>query len=269
MKSYYILSLLFILILSSCRDSVTNPPANNVVSYKKVTIIDSAGTRFELWNLGDSLLYAGYNEIGFKVFVNAAEQKTGFVKFTPTMHHQGGSTHTTPVSNIFNYDEQKSMYTGYACFLMASDSSTSFWFGDFNYNDEMIIKLRLFTVNFIPDFKMRFFVDTSTMLLYSLTLISPENPVIGSNEFKCIMHRQDNRNVYWEVDSAEMSLRTWANNKFDFNINIQNPVWIGGGRYQGIVDIPGTGKWVTNDSIKYQDHIITENPPPQFYFKIK
>lgn len=230
--------------------------------------VDTAGIVFELWKANDSVLYAGYNDIGFKIYKNGTEQKTGFVKFTPIMIHSGGSSHTTPMSAYYNYDSQKSLFTGYACFLMASDSSTSFWFGDFNYNDETILRAKQFSVFFVPDFGMRFFLDNTSMILYSLTLISPKNPVLSDNDFTCILHKKNRDETYSEVDSATMFLRTWKQTPESIVYETVNPVWIGGGKYKGVVNLPGSGKWTTNDSIKYQEHFITENPPPQFYFTV-
>lgn len=268
-KFFNIIILLFVLIFCACSDNVTNTGnGNNTSTYLKILTVDSAGIKFELWNLNYPVLYSGYNDFGFKVFINGIEKKTGFVKYRPVMYHEGGSSHTTPAGEYFYYDEQKSLFIGYACFLMASDSSTSFWFADYNYNDELIIKQNQFSVRPAINFQMRFWVDIHTMILYSLSIISPKNnPVIGNNEFKCILHKKDTNEIYHEVDSAEMFINSSMvqNNMI---INNQNPVWIGGGKYLGSVNFTGSGKWVVSDSIKYRGNIITGDILPKFFFDV-
>ncbi|MCX6165616.1 MAG: hypothetical protein NTU73_12280 [Ignavibacteriae bacterium] len=265
MKNLYkIILLLFVLSFCACSDIAINPGSGK---NSPVLTVDSAGIKFELWNLNEPILYSGYNDIGFKVFINGVEKKTGFVKYKPVMYHTGGISHTTPVCEYFYYDEQKSLFMGYACFLMASDTSTSFWFADYNYNDEMTIKQNQFSVSPAKDFQMRFWVDINTMIPYSLSIISPKNPVIGSNEFKCILHKRDDNNIFIEIDSAEMFIiSSMIQNKLI--VNNQNPVWIGGGKYLGSVNFTSSGKWVVSDSIKFRGNFITGNILPKFFFDV-
>jgi hypothetical protein len=265
----YLIVASFVLFFYSCSDNITQQGnSSNTSSYKKVLTVDSAGIKFELWNLDYPVLYSGYNEIGFKVFINGTEMKNGFVKFRPLMYHEGGVSHATPASEIYSYDEQKLLFTGYACFLMASDSSTSFWFADYKYNDEKIIYLNQFSVEQAKDFQMRFWVDINTMISYSLSIISPKNnPVIGSNEFKCVLHKKEPDKDYKEIDSAEMFINVYMNQN-DLFVNNQNPVWIGGGKYLGSVNFTNSGNWVVSDSIKYRGNFIVGNPPPKFFFDV-
>lgn len=262
--------MLFIVsFLYSCSDSITNQSSNISTSYKKVYSVDSAGINFEIWKLGDSILLSGYNDIGFKVFINGNEKKSGFVKFTPLMYHTGGISHSTPVSEYYFYDNQKSLFTGYVCLLMASDSNSSWWYADYNYNDENIIKKNLFYVYQAKDFQMRFWVDINTMISYSLSIISPkDNLVQGTNEFKCILHRKDERENYVEVDSAEMFLNI-SKIQDNMNLKMQNPVWIGRGKYLGNVDFPSSGKWAVSDTVKLNGNYITGNSPPKFFFDLQ
>jgi hypothetical protein len=265
---YHIILFLTLSLFFSCSDSITNSGTGSVSSYKKVLTVDSAGYKFELYKLDDSILYSSYNDIGFKVFVNGTEKKTGFVKFRPVMFHSGGSSHVTPVSDYFYYDEQKALFTGYSCFLMASDSSSSFWFADYTYNDEMTIKMNQFQVSAANRFEMKFFVDYTTSETYCVTAAYPQKPVTGSNELMCILHRREN-DLYREVDSAEMFTRTWKVSMEKSLLETQSLVGIGGGKYKGNVNFTSRGEWTVNDSIKYHGHIITGNPPPQFFFDVK
>lgn len=264
----YILSFL-ILQFYSCSDNITNQVnSSGTSSYFKVISVDSADMKFELWNLESSNLYPGYNEIGFKVFINGTEKKNGFVKFIPLMYHTGGSSHTTPVKEYFYFDESKSMFTGYICLLMASDSSTSFWFADYNYNNEKIIKQNRFEVVQSNDNQMRFWYDASTLTTYSLSNISPKfKPAVGKNEFKCILHKKDTSEIYYEVDSAEMHINAYLIQSTPLPYNI-NPVWIGNGTYSGSVEFSSRGEWMVTDSVKYKGRLITGTTPPKFFFYI-
>jgi len=148
----------------SCNNQnpISSPPVNN--NFVKVLTVDSLNYRFELYNNSDSILYVGYNEIGIKVYVDGAEKTGGFVKYKATMRHLAGPGHSTPVKNVFEYDAGLKMFMGYVNFTMLSDSSTSFWLGDYNYNNEFEIKQRNFDV----------VLGTGSQMGFSITCLQPE-----------------------------------------------------------------------------------------------
>ena len=205
----YILLLISVVMFASCSkdNSVATVELSN--NYLKVLTVDSANLKIEMYNDNSSILYVGYNEICFKVFVNNEEKKTGFIKYTPVMFHSAGHGHSTPVQSEFFYDNSKGMFTGYVCYSMLSDSSTSFWFADYNYNNEFTFTKKQFDVVLGIGNQMSIWLDINTNILYYLTLISPKDPRVGLNDFKIILHQTTDNTVYSEVTNAQMFIRPW------------------------------------------------------------
>lgn len=257
----------FILYSCSKDNSVgpINPPES---SYKKLITIDTSNFKFELYSKEGTDFYAGYNEIGLKVFINGQEKKDNYCRFTALMHHLGGSSHVTPVKEKFYFDQNEGLYTGYACFIMISDS-TSVWEADFNYKDETTYRKKKFWVIPGQGHQMRYWLDINTNLLYLITLIQPKNPVIGLNSFKCILHRTFDQTKYFEVDSAEMFIRPWNPATGQGSNSNINPTWQSNGIYEGKANFTTTGLWYVYDSIKYNGNYITSNPPLNFVFDVK
>jgi hypothetical protein len=100
-------------------------------------------------------------------------------------------------------------------------------------------------------------------------MISPETPVTGNNEFKCLLHESPNFVDFTQVNSANMFLRPWLdslNHTSDGNVN---PVYIGNGIYKGNVNFDYTGGWKVYDSIYYNNRCITQNGTPYIYFDVR
>jgi hypothetical protein len=157
---------------------------------------------------------------------------------------------------------------GYACFIMLSDS-TSFWFGDYNYNNEFEIKQRNFDVTLGTGSQMRFFLHLPTSRIYLLTLISPKLPVVGLNEYKSILHYTLNETVYYEADSAVMHIRPWMPSHGHGSSSNINPVHTKNGIYEGKVNFTMPGQWFVYDSIKVNNDWITPTPPIYFVFDVR
>jgi len=265
---YIILILFSGLLFFSCKGEDTVAPVEPLSEYTKVLTVDSANYKFELYSANGSMLFVGYNELGIKVFENNVEKTDGFVRYTPSMFHTGGQTHKTPYQEIFNYDAQKKMFTGYAVYIMLSDT-TSFWISDYNYNDAFIVKRKFFDVYTGTGSQMRFWYDISTNYSYLLTLIQPTDPKVGLNTFKGILHRRVDNSNYSEVDSANMYIRPWMPSHGHGSSSNVNPVLLHKGIYEGKVNFTMAGTWFVYDSISVNNQFITSNPPIYFVFDVR
>jgi hypothetical protein len=264
MKKYLLLVFLPFLLASCSKENAVSPeppPANN---YSKVLTVDTANYKIEMYNDNSSILYVGYNEIGFKVFVDNTEKKTGFLKYTPTMVHNVGHGHSTPVQSEFTYDDSKGMFTGYVCYSMLSDSTTSFWFADYNYNNEFSIVKKQFNVVLGVGNQMSIWLDTipNPDILYYLTLISPKDPRVGLNDFKVILHQTTDNTVYNEVNEAQMFIRPWMPSHGHGSSSNINPVFTSHGKYEGKANLTMSGQWYVYDSIVVNNHTASS---PSFY----
>jgi hypothetical protein len=270
----YLIPLLFLtgLFLYSCNNDPVSQE-NQIIptdssNYSKIYTAESGGVKFEMWSATGNGLFFGYNDIGFKVFINGVEKKSGFVKFYPKMYHSLSSPmHSSPVKSSFPYDNSKKLFLGYACFTMLSDSS-SFWYGFYNYNDESHVDSVSFNVSILASNQMKLWDDMYGGYSYTLTLINPMHVVLGANTFTCLMHRtQDDKN-YYEVDSAQMIIKPWMRVHGHGSTGNVNPVWKGNGIYEGKAMFTMPGNWDVYDTIKINGTTVTKSPPPYFSFDI-
>lgn len=267
-KYLYLFILAGLVVLNSCKSNspVSNdPPEGN---YFKVYTIEQSGIKLEMYSATANRLVTGYNDLGFKVFVNNQEKQTGFLKFFPKMYHNiGGTMHSSPTSPNFLYDQDKSMFMGYASFFMLSDSNSN-WYGFYNYNNSESVDSVWFSVDTASFAQIRYFVDYTAGDSYFITLVSPFNPKQGPNVLKCLLHKSNDDINYTQIDNAEMFIRPWMETMGHGSSNNVNPAYKGGGIYEGNANFNMSGIWYVYDSIKVSGNFITGSPPPKFTFDV-
>lgn len=262
---YFIFFLLTGFILYSCNSDNPSSSGETPSAYNKLFNAGSGNVNFEFWNATGSNLYYGYNEIGFKVFVNGVEKTDGFVKFNPVMVHFIGQTgHSSPRSTQFNYNSSSKLFTGYVCFNMISDSG-SVWLGYYNYNNLNYVDSVPFTV-LASTSQMTGWDDIQGGNTYILTLLGPNNPKVGKNDYSCLLHKDIGNNEYAEVDNAIMIITPWMPAHGHGSSSNENPVSQGNGKYMGKVNFSMLGEWDVYDTIKINNALITKPNPPKFNF---
>lgn len=267
MKYIFPVLLLLSTVFYSCstEDNPLIPPETS--AYTKILTAESGNAKFELWSATGSVLSYGYNEIGFKVFVNGTEKTDGFVKYKPVMFHFVGQTgHSCPVSSAFYYNSSQKLYTGYTCYSMISDSaSNGQWTGYYNYNNISFVDSIPFTVQY-SDNQLIEWDDIVGSNSYVLTLLKPKTPRLGINTFEVLFHKYIGNNLYAEVDSAVMIVKPWMPAHGHGSSSNVNPINFGSGRYEGKVNFNMQGEWYVYDTIKINNAIVTKNNPPRFIF---
>lgn len=269
MRILFYLILPAILLLSACKSESPVAPPNNTSSYNLVLTASSTNTRVEIYSATANRFITGYNSIGFKIFINDQAQTTGFVKFLPKMYHStnGGPTHNSPASPIYNYDGANNLFTGYVSYTMASDT-LAHWFGFVNYNNTASVDSFTYNVFAVSTSQMIFFDDMAHGHSYYLTLASPFYPEQKPNKLQVLLHRTDNDIEYTEVDDAVMYIRPWMEAMGHGSSNNRDPVYVGGGIYEGQANFNMSGVWYVYDSIKVNNEFITPTPPPKFIFNV-
>lgn len=266
----FIIFSIFILIYSCSNDSSVNPlNQNQQTNYTKVLTAETGQTKFELYNATASYIAYGYNDLGFKVFLNNQEQTAGWVKFKPKMYHNfpGSAYHTSPTSGQFLYNGGKSMFSGYACFTMVTDTSMGWW-GFFNYNNQANIDSVYFTVNAFSNAQVRTFTSINSTGIFQITLVSPYDPKVGMNTFKCLLHKTITETEYEEVTNADMFIRPWMEAMGHGSSNNVNP-YNNNGFYEGQVNFTMSGTWSVYDSVKVSGEWVTPTPPPKFTMNVQ
>ncbi|MCE1165996.1 MAG: FixH family protein [Bacteroidetes bacterium] len=269
MRKILFTALMALLFYSCSKDNSVNSVNNPVNSdYIKLFSVDTTGVRYEVYSRTGSSFFVGYNEIGLKVFINDAEQKTGYVNFTPVMYHAVGPGHGTPVSPKFYYSDSTGLFTGYVSYIMLSDT-TSRWFGDYGYNGGNFVRHKEFSVIPGTGNQMHFWLGEGSSLLYLLTVVAPKNASIGLNDYKCILHSTADQYIYNEVDSAKMFIKSWMPSHGHGSSSNVNPFSLGNGMYKGVANFTMAGQWYLYDSITVNGSFITPNPTFYFVFDVQ
>lgn len=265
---YFILLFISAIAFYSCNKENPLAPVSVPQIYSKMFNVESGNTKFEIWSATGSNLLYGYNDIGFKVYVNGTEKTDGFVKYKPVMFHFVGQTgHSSPTSTNFYYNNTYKLFTGYVCFNMISDSSSQ-WTGYYNYHNQNYVDSIPFTV--LPSStQMLGWDDIQGGNTYFLTLLKPYSPKLGLNDFECLLHRDIGNNEYAEVDSAQMIIKPWMPAHGHGSSNNVNPVWQGAGRYKGKANFTMLGNWLVYDTIRINNVLITKDKTPKFSFDVQ
>lgn len=262
------LHIICIIIFSACSENIIENK-NSSNNYKKIISAEDGIYKFELWADNRDTLMTGYNLVGFKVFENNIQKNTGFVKFNAKMFHFSSTDfHATPVEPFYYYNSSLQMFTGYVIMLMPSDTA-SFWYGYFNYYDKFRIDSVNFNVGWEKRTKFKIFTHLSTSKSYLITVVSPLNPVLGFNEFKCLLHESPDFIDFTQVNTAQMHLRVRLDSLNHTSNGNEDPLYIGGGIYKGKLNFDYIGGWKVYDSIYYNNLLITENGTPYIYFDVK
>ncbi len=269
MKSITITAVLFLALYAWGCGSETNPITVNEPNsdYVKIHTAESGVNKFEIWSSTSTAFLYGYNDIGFKVFINNVEQNQGFVKFHPVMYHGlGGPNHSTPASSMFNYDAGKSLFTGYIIFMMYD--TAAFWTGNFNFNNQSYLDSSIFSINPSSRTLIYSWENTALQRTMFLTMISPTAPRVGLNPVEMLLHKTADMNSYEEITDAQMYIRPWMETMGHGSANNVDPVYTTGGKYVGTVNFNMPGEWFLYDSIKVGGNFITNTPPPKFILEV-
>ncbi|MEO8512547.1 MAG: FixH family protein [Ignavibacteria bacterium] len=266
-KSILIFGLIAVIFYGCSSDSPVTTENNNPSDYTKIYTAVSGSNKFEVYSLTSTDFVYGYNDIGFKFFLNNAEQTSGFVKFKSTMYHGlGGPSHSVPASEKFYYDGGKHLFTGYSIFIMYD--TAAFWTSDFNYNDEAFIDSS--SINLVYSSKAQVYAWDNTVLehTYILTMIEPSIPHVGLNDVDLMLHQTSNMTDYLEVNNAEMFIKPWMEAMGHGSSNNTNPSMVSPGRYKGSANFNMAGEWFLYDSIKVDGTFITRTPAPKFILQV-
>lgn len=266
-KLFFILFTAVIFCHCGNDNSVNNTNNNEPSDYTKIYTAESGINKIEIYSKTSGGFVFGFNELAFRVYINNTEQNSGYVKFKPVMYHGiGGPSHSIPVSPQYTYNSEKSLFTGYAIFIMYD--TAAFWAADINYNELFSLDSNIITLNYSSRTKICAWDNSITERTYFLTLIEPHAPVVGLNDVDMMLHETQNMQEYSEINNAEMFIRPWMEAMGHGSSNNADPVYISPGRYKGTVNFNMAGEWYLYDSVKVNGSFITLTPAPKFIMQV-
>jgi len=264
----FILSTILLATICHCgKDSIVTIEDPAPIDYTKIYTAESGSVKFEVYSKTFTNFVYGYNELGFKAYLNGAEQNQGFVKFKPTMYHGiGGPSHSIPVPEKYFFDQDKQLYTGYAIFIMYDTSA--FWAADFSFDNNYSADSLVIPLLYSSKTKIISWINSVTEKTYFITMLAPTAPVVGLNDLDLMLHYTTDMSNFTEINDGEMFIRPWMESMGHGSSNNVDPVYVAPGRYKGVVNFNMPGEWYLYDSIKVGGNFITLTPAPKFILEV-
>ena len=261
----YIISIIISLQILGCKDTVVNNPA--VVEYTKILSAKAGDADIILYTNGYDSLTTGYNDVYFKVKIGGTYQNKGVVKLYPKMWMSPTYMHSTPVADSFNFDNSSGYYKGFAIFSMPTSPPDVIWYLNITYTDENNTNYEADSIAAYTSLHMekqwRIFLDTNDYSSYFITLVKPFSVTKGMNDFNIMLHKINTQMTYFTLlTTPAIFISVYQIDSLVQSAGNINPQCGSDGIYKGRINLPFKGQWNTVDSIFYNNHFITNNPPP-------
>lgn len=270
MKFKTILAITFATILlatNACKkdESITtiNPtPTDQIPSnYKLIgeTYILGAAAKAKVYSEKD--LFVGYNKIFVAMYDSITNLRltNGHFDVLPLMD-MGMSIHSAPLELEEDTMPTDKFWKASIVFVMPSTAgkwSLNLSFHNHKTDKEGEGELEVNVINPTTSVMKSFTANDSTKLFVSL--IQPDLPKIGLNNFEISIHKKDSFMGFTAVDDYNVEIVPIMPSMGHGSPNNVNPVFTELGHYTGLVNFTMTGLWNVKIIIKKNGVIISDN----------
>lgn len=255
-KQYiFILSTLILLSFANCNKDNNEPEPEPVLPEQVLVGEEYAiGTGLKIAYYSNENPFVGYNKVYFTVKDSITGETISSdleITILPMMD-MGTMQHSCPTEAIV-LNSETDQYESAIVYVMPSDP------GSWTLNTTLInnsngnsgVAIFQFDVVQPDEAKMTSFVSNlDPTASYFISLIQPENPKVGENDFEILINRRASM-MSWPYEpylTVEIEPEMPAMNHGSPN-NV-NPVHIGNGHYKGVANFTMTGWWRINMLIK-------------------
>ncbi len=270
MKFKSILAITFATILlatNACKkdESITtiNPtPTDQIPSnYKLIgeTYIYGAAAKAKVYT--EKELFVGYNKIFVAMFDSVSNTRLtdGHFDVIPMMD-MGMMKHSAPVEITDESIPSDKFWKAAIVFIMPSSAgkwTLNMAFHNHKTDKEGEGELEVNVINPTTSVMKSFTANDSTKLFVSL--IQPDLPKIGLNNFEISIHKKDSLMGFTAVDDYNVEIVPIMPSMGHGSPNNVNPVFTELGHYTGLVNFTMTGLWNVKIIIKKNGVIISDN----------
>ncbi len=270
MKFKTILAITFATILlatNACKkdESITtiNPtPTDQIPSnYKLIgeTYIYGAAAKAKVY--AEKELFVGYNKIFVAMFDSVSNTRLtdGHFDVIPMMD-MGMMKHSAPVEITDESIPSDKFWKAAIVFIMPSSAgkwTLNMAFHNHKTDKEGEGELEVNVINPTTSVMKSFTANDSTKLFVSL--IQPDLPKIGLNNFEISIHKKDSFMGFTAVDDYNVEIVPIMPSMGHGSPNNVNPVFTELGHYTGLVNFTMTGLWNVKIIIKKNGVIISDN----------
>jgi hypothetical protein len=265
-----VLPLSAALILSGCKKDEEEiipyvpPTVNNPVEGKVLVgsgSIDANDLDVRIY--ADQDLFVGYNKLYIALLKKGTmtQQMSAHVSFVPMMSMNTGMNHSCPTENPITTDPEDGIFIGAAIFIMPSGDMGS-WTIDVTVHNhdngiEGDVTIPLMVKN-PPDTRVFSFESPVDQKKIFITMIEPSMPEVGMNDFIVAAHYKADMMSFPPTEVLNISFDPEMPSMGHGSPNNVNPVHIGNGHYQGVVNFTMDGFWRLNMFIADQNDVMID-----------
>lgn len=276
MKSNFLMqlavSLMFIFSFSACSDDGDTQLVPALDGYTKLQegYAIGAAAKIEIW--GEKDFFTGYNKLAVVVYdsLDLSQVITdAAISFEPEMTmDMGGMTyaHTAPVENP--QEAENGAFTGAVVFVMPTSDNGSWNLGlhlENNSNQKSGDAEFEVTVTDPDEAVLKSFVaQTSDASKLFVSLLQPQSPDVGINDFELTIHKMESQTSFVSMDDYTVTITPEMPSMGHGSPNNVDPVSSGNGHYTGKVNFTMTGWWRVNVEIAKDGETVSD----ELYFDI-
>lgn len=279
MKRLSIYLLIAIMAFATACEKSNDSPLPQTEDMHLIKTIDGNKERIEIYTKNPKIK-VGYTPFWIKI-IDKTNQQLLFpenMSWQPMMY-MPGMEHSTPHSILTKSSDTNFSYEGYVVFSMASDSE-SYWELNFHYeNDGKVVdqKTRLEVGN-LPDHAKNLQNFTVGEETYTLAMVQPETPKMGTNEISSVLLKSSGHESYEEVNgySIEIDPRMPGMDNHSSPNNKKMTQQGNRGEYIGSLNLSMSGLWRINLILKDSDGniikgeaVTPENESSSLYFEFE
>ena len=251
MKNKLIIFLMAAVVFAACNKDDDNPAGGENPSAPQLVKIGDdyvAGSETKVVFYAEKELFAGYNKVYFTVLDSVTGERIKPEEFTifPKMEMMTGVMHSCP-NEVPVYDDNDKQYKGAIAFVMPSGNGS--WTVSFTVVNNGKTGTLIMPVEVVAPPEARIYsfpLMTDSSKSYFVSLIGPENPKVGINDFEVLVSYKATMMEWPPVSDVKIAIEPEMPDMGHGSPNNVDPVHTGNGHYKGEVNFTMTGWWRVN-----------------------
>ncbi len=249
----FIMLVTSLALFLSCGNDSTAPeeqtdPAEGLILLGESTI---QNTRVSLYT--DKALQVGYNHFYIKLTDTATDKLVEEAHITiSTLMDMGQMQHASPYENPPGDEAEHGLFPCAANFIMAGTWELGIQVQNHLNNDQGEVR---FNLDVAAGSLLKSVVGTDS-LTYYITLVAPDTPQVGMNDFEITVHYKESMMSFPAVEDLTVEMTPTMPSMGHGSPNNVNPAHQHAGHYRGQVNFTMTGDWRVDLNFSRADSLM-------------
>ncbi len=260
--TYLTLVLSIILTLFSACDNNDNPEPDFSPSVK-IAEANSNNNNFKAEFFANDTLFEGYNKVFFKIN-NISDNNSiseAEIKLKPLMDMMT-MVHSAPVENPQNLINDNGYFEGAIVLIMPSSEMMG-WTLDVIVNAGGVTDTVHFEIPLVKNLeekrKINVINQSDSTQKYFVSLLEPNEPKIGINDFNITVHYKENMMSFPAAEDLTIEIEPEMPSMDHGSPNNEHPVHQSNGHYNGKINFTMSGWWRVHIKIMKGTELVTDD----------